>query len=142
MELDRDDDGDPIDSCFVVLKNDKNAELFPSLEDELDVNAKCALKAIRFYHSIPDIENSEIRHTEKQIKAILFNDFKENNKVFDESDVTNALSQLDVMAKPDKTVLKAFERCCDTLATIGLTKEKAKYQMFNQEYDTCDKDTT
>ncbi len=131
MELGKDDDGDPIDSCFVVLKSDQNEELFPSVEDELDFNTKCALKAIRLYHSIPDIGNSKPCHTEKQNKAILFNNFKENNAFFDENNATNALSQLDMMAKPDKAVLKAFERCCDMLATIGLTRKKAKYQLVN-----------
>lgn len=142
MELGKDDDGDSIDSCFVVLKNDQNAALFPSVEDELDSNAKSALKAIRYYHSIPAIENSGIRHTEKQIKTILFKDFKENNKVFDENDATNALLQLSAMAKPDKSVLRAFERCCDTLATKGLTRKDAKSQLVDQDRDTCDRDAT
>ncbi|MCB9984649.1 MAG: AAA family ATPase [Micavibrio sp.] len=142
MELDKDDDGDPIDSCFIVLKNDQNAALFPSVEDDLDFGAKCALKAIRYYHSIPDIENSSFALTEKQIKTILFNDFKEGKAVFNKNDATNTLSQLSVMPKPDKTITKAFERCCDTLATEGLTRKKIKYQLLDEDCDTYDEDAT
>lgn len=100
------------------------------------------MKAIRYYHSIPDIENSSFALTEKQIKTILFNDFKEGKAVFNKNDATNTLSQLSVMPKPDKTITKAFERCCDTLATEGLTRKKIKYQLLDEDCDTYDEDAT
>jgi hypothetical protein len=142
-DLGKDDRGKPLDSCYVVVENDAEFE-FPASgpEDGLDINAKCALSAIRFYHSIPDIDNSELSYTEKQVKTILFNDFKGKKKVFDENDATNALLLLADIPKPDKTVLRAFERCCDKLATNGFTREDSKFQLLSQNYDTCDKDAT
>lgn len=49
VELAKDSDGDPIDSCQVVLQNDDNKDLFPSITDELNGNDLYAYMALKWF---------------------------------------------------------------------------------------------
>jgi hypothetical protein len=52
MELDIDEDGDPIDSCFVNIKHEKNKDDFPDVSDELSGNEKHAYQALNWYKAL------------------------------------------------------------------------------------------
>lgn len=146
VKLGEDEDGDAITTCTVTLEGDTEFDaMIPSVEDELDANALAALKAIQYYDEAirnPDIENDFI-HTEREAKAIIFNDIFRQNGLFDVGvSRDKSLVPLNVMTKPSAGVLKAFLRACDILRTKGMTKENLKYQLVIGERDKRDNDGT
>lgn len=123
IELGKDEDGDPIDTCHVVLEDDEEFEdVSPSIEDELDKGEKAVYLAHKFiFESKANISNFKL--TKKQILTLIHNDIKNDVGVFALNDATNSMSQIEFMTKPNKTQTRAFERDSDKLATKEISLE-------------------
>ena len=136
MELGKDEYGDPIDSCFIVLESEETAHLFPSVIDELNSNAKIALDVIKFYETVPNSDITPLlkpqgKFTEKQIKVIIYNDVIHNNGIFDLKSSTNTLVECFIMAIPNKSITQSFDRACEDLSSKNITRKDKRYQLLN-----------
>ena len=141
VELGIDDFGDQIDTCHVVLEDDSEFDaLFPDATEGLNDNAKAALKALKFYETIPNPDTK--RMTSRHVKAIFHHDIVKNNGVFDLKRGDKAMSEVAAMKKPDDAKLKALFRGCELLADNGLTEKTDIYQLVIVEEDKEDKEGT
>jgi hypothetical protein len=146
VELAKDEDGDPITTCSVVVEGETEFDaIAPSIEEELDAAPLAAYRAIKYYDEAiqnPDMDVN-YSHTELQAKCVIFHDILKANGVFDVGvSVDKSLVQLEVMAIPNKTQMKAFSRALDTLRTKGITKETVKHQLVTDGVDTVDNEWT
>jgi hypothetical protein len=136
VELGKDEDDDPIDTCHVVLEDDQEFEnVVPNIFDNMTKNEKDILKAIYYYQKLgvnPDMIGGKRKFSEKQIKAIMFRDLNNGDGVLGLCNGTNDLSAIGVMEHPKRGVLVAMERAWNSLAEghEGLISDK--YQILSE----------
>lgn len=134
VELGTDEDGDAITTCSVVLEGDDGFDLVvPSVEDELDSEAVCALEAIRYYDEAIRKKDHHFTHTEREAKAVIFNAMVKATGIFDPQ--VKSLSPLNVMSRPKQndSVLKSFGRACEKLLEKNLVRANCKFQLSDDE---------
>lgn len=114
IELGKDDDGDMIDTCHVVLENDSEFESVVPI-DTLDPGEAAVLKAHELFDKIGDI--SKFKMTALQIKALLHRDIVKRSGVLVRSDGTLDTSELGFMEKPTSghAALKMYARNLENL---------------------------
>lgn len=78
-ELGKDEDDDPIDTCYVVLEDDTEfSDLVPNKEDQLSGNRKWAYLALKLYDHLDANPDIEFPKKSKTMKAALFHCLKED----------------------------------------------------------------
>lgn len=101
VELGKDEDGDPIDTCHVVLETDDEFESIVPM-DELEPGEAIVLRVDKIWDSLPNDKKTKIKEkiTETQVKGLLYNDISKNLGVLvGENDVFN-YNELAFMQKP------------------------------------------
>lgn len=134
VELGKDEDGDAITTCRVILENDTEFEaMAPSIEDELDSEGSAAYRAIKFYDAAIKTSEHEFEHTEREAKAVIYNAIMKGTGMFDFNNPS--LEPLHVMSRPpkDSAIIKAFTRGCGKLAERNLVKDTVRYQLIENE---------
>ena len=141
VDLWNDQFGDPVTTCHVVLEDDNEFEdTAPSLLDGMERRERALLQAIHLYDKYivkPDIEVK--RFTRNQILSLLMNDILEANEVLVIKDATGMLhqpmfdvSQLPVMADPDKTANTRMQRSWKTIVDSEFPYISERYQLTNK----------
>jgi len=111
VELGKDDDGDMIDTCHVVLEND--SEFSAIVPDEVLEPGEIAVqRADEIYKSIqnPEKLKAGFKVTERYLKALIHRDLKDRIGVLVQSNGKLDLNALAVMATPTSGILKAYSR--------------------------------
>lgn len=113
VELGKDDDGDIIDTCHVVLENDSEFESIVPI-DVLEKGEQAVQTADRLYAALPDAETikQKCKMTEMQIKILIYRDLKDSLGVLVGADGSINTNELAFMQKPVKNdaMMKAYGR--------------------------------
>lgn len=113
VELGKDDEGDIIDTCHVVLENDTEFESVVPIE-VLSAGEQAVLDADRIYAALPDAESVErkCKMTETQIKILIHRDLEKCLGVLVRKDGSLNVDELAFMQKPIKNdaAMKAYSR--------------------------------
>lgn len=138
VELGKDEDDDPIDTCFVVLENDEEFNnVVPSLFDHLSKDENDLLKVLYLFekYAIGHLKVGVKTFSEKEIKAILFRDVKNNVGDFVLCNGTIDLSGIGAMEQPKRGVLKNMERVWNKLEDNAQELIIDKYQIDSKKVE-------
>lgn len=115
VELGKDEDGDPITTCNILLDGDFRFDaVTPSILDSLTQSQILAIKAVYIYHRLdpsPDmLVQSGKEFTPKEVKALILNDLRQNDKKnrMLMSDVGVLLEHLGLCSKPVPRAMTKF----------------------------------
>lgn len=123
VELGKDDDGDPIDTCHLVLEGDSEFEsVVPNPTEGMEPGEIAIIKADEVYAKIQNIGNlkSCFKLTERYLKALIHRDIKDRIGVLVTIDGRLDPHALAVMAKPSDTIMKAYQRDREKVEARGL----------------------
>lgn len=113
IELGKDDDGDVIDTCHVVLENDSEFESVVPAE-VMEPGAIAVQRANEIFAKLPDPQKvmSASKLTEMQIKILIHRDLVKNHGVLVSTDGTLNTRELAFMEKPKKNdaAMQAYNR--------------------------------
>ena len=112
VELGKDEDGDVIDTCHVVLENDAEFEsVVPNLLEELEPGEAAVMKADQICAKL-DITKLKagFKVTERYLKALIHRDIKDSIGVLVSADGTLNVRELAFMSVPSKTIIRAYSR--------------------------------
>ncbi len=124
VELGKDEDGDVIDTCHVVLENDVEFEsVVPNPADGMEPGEIAIMKADEIYNKIQNIGNLKTswKLTERYLKALIHRDIKDKIGVLVKADGRLDPHALSAMAKPSDTVMKAYGRDREKFDARGMS---------------------
>lgn len=131
VELGKDDDGDVIDTCHVVLENDLEfGDIVPNPLEELEPGEAAIIRTDEVYAKIKNIGNLKAGWTitERYLKALIHRDIKDRNNVLVQSSGLLDPHALAAMAKPSDTIMKAYQRDREKVEARGIMSG------FEEEY--------
>jgi RecA/RadA recombinase len=140
VELGKDEDGDAITTCNIVLDGDfKFDAIAPSILDNLTQSQILAIKAAYIYHKLAPSPDRLIQRgkdfTPKEVKALILNDLRQKDKKdrILMSDVGVCLEHLGVCAKPvPRAMTKYLEDQRKTMEQNGVKAFDANFQLFDE----------